>query len=254
MTHHGSPCWYELSTRKPEEAGKFYGGLLGWTLAKAPMEGFDYYLASAGEAMVAGMMAPPDSAMPTYWMIYFAVDDTDGAVRAMSGDGAMVIVPPTDIPGTGRFAILTDPQGAAFGLLQPLPMENGGAGGAFDQKKTGHGNWHELMTSDPAAALAFYGKHLGWTPSTAIPMGEMGTYQLFAWQGADIGGMMGLPAPGMPPAWLPYFGAEGIDAAVAKASATGGTICNGPMEVPGGAWIIQATDPEGTMFALVGPK
>lgn len=251
MSHHGTPCWYELATRKPDEAGVFYGKLLGWKMSKAPMEGFDYYLASMGDTMVAGMMVPDDPKSPTYWMIYFTVDNADKTAAAVEADGGKIIVPPADIPNTGRFSILTDPQGAYFGILQPLP---GGAGGAFDQKKVGHGNWHELYTPDPKAALAFYGKHFGWTPSREMPMGEMGSYHIFADKGADIGGMMGLPGPGMPPAWLPYFGVNGIDKALATAKATGGTIKNGPMEVPGGAWIFQATDPEGTMFALVGPK
>lgn len=251
MSTHGTPCWYELATRKPTEAGAFYGKLLGWKMSKAPMEGFDYHLASMGDTMVAGMMVPDDPNSPTYWMIYFAVDNADKTAAAVEADGGKVIVPPADIPNTGRFSILTDPQGAYFGILQPLP---GGAGGAYDQKKTGHGNWHELMTPDPKAALAFYGKHFGWKLTTEMPMGEMGSYHIFADKGADIGGMMGLPAPGMPPAWLPYFGAEGIDKAVAATNAAGGKVMHGPMEVPGGAWIIQATDPEGTMFAVVGPK
>mgnify|MGYP006155995261 FL=1 len=62
------------------------------------------------------------------------------------------------------------------------------------------------------------------------------------------------PAPGIPPNWLPYFGAAGIDAAIAQITASGGTILNGPMEVPGGAFIAQALDPQGAAFAVVGPK
>jgi uncharacterized protein len=56
------------------------------------------------------------------------------------------------------------------------------------------------------------------------------------------------------PAWLFYFTVGDIDVAVEKVKAGGGMVLNGPMEVPGGAWIIQATDPQGAMFALVGSK
>jgi uncharacterized protein len=261
MTSHGSPCWYELSTASGmlKDAGDFYGRVLGWRIADAGMEGFTYHLASSGSDRVAGLMEmPPDvAAMPPMWMIYVAVADADKAVAAMVKAGAKVHRPVMPIPGTGRFAILADPQGAGFGILEPLPMEDSTGGGAFDQMQEGHGNWHELTTSDPKAALAFYAGAFGWKASTSMPMGEMGSYDLFSWNGTDIGGMMRI-APGMPgpgrPFWLPYFGVNGTDAAIARIKAGGGTIKNGPMEVPGGAFIAVATDPQGATFAVVGPK
>ncbi|MFN0114056.1 MAG: VOC family protein [Paracoccaceae bacterium] len=248
---HGLPCWYELSTTDPGAAEGFYEGVLGWAWSKADLPDFDYRIARVGEAMVAGMMKGEAGGPPPMWTIYYAVRDIDATVAAMATDGAKPIVPPTDIPATGRFSILLDPQGAAFGLLQPLP---GGSGGAFDQQKTGHGNWHELMTGDVAAALAFYGRHLGWTASSTMDMGPGGTYQLFARAGQDIGGMMALQ-PGMPvPFWLPYFGADGVEKAMAEIAASGGANKMGPQEVPGGAVIAVAADPQGAAFAVVGPK
>src|SRR5690606_29931302 len=104
-------------------------------------------------------------------------------------------------------------------------------GGAFDQSKPGHGNWNELMSSDPAAGFAFYSGLFGWTKGDAMDMGEMGTYQLFRRNGADIGAVMGLGDSPVP-AWLPYFGVAGTvtDAAAAIVSA-GGRVHHGPVEV-----------------------
>jgi predicted enzyme related to lactoylglutathione lyase len=82
----------------------------------------------------------------------------------------------------------------------------------------------------------------------------MGTYQLFAAGGYAIGGMMTKPAQVPAPAWLYYFVVPAIDAAVERVKAAGGQVLNGPMEVPGGAWIIQCLDPQGAMFALVAAK
>lgn len=252
MTLQGTPVWYELSTSNVDAAQAFYEAVIGWKVIPSGMEGFDYRLARVGEAMVAGMMVPPMEGVPPWWAIYFAVDDCDKTAAAIKAAGGQVHVPPTDIPNTGRFAIVTDPQGAAFGLLTPLPMETPQAP-AFDQKKEGHGNWNELMSSDPKAGLAFYGKLFGWKATTAVDMGEMGTYQVFAHDGQDIGGMMAL---GNAPVscWLPYFGVNGVAAAIARIKAAGGKLMNGPMEVPGGAFIAVATDPQGAHFALVGPK
>ena len=220
------------------------------------MEGFEYHLAAVGGDMVAGLMVtPPDAGgMPPFWMIYFAVEDADAAAAKVAALGGKVHRAPADIPGTGRFAVVGDPQGAGFGILQPEPMEGQeGAGGAFDQKKAGHGNWNELMTSDPEGGFQFYSGLLGWQKSQAVDMGAMGTYQVFSHDGSDIGGMMGLGNSPVP-AWLPYFGAHGVDAAIARIEAAGGKLAHGPVEVPGGAFIAVAQDPQGAWFAVVGPK
>lgn len=255
MSFHGQPCWFELGTSDVDAAKAFYGKVLGWQVGGSEMPDFDYRLAKSGADPVAGMMPltgqPPGT--PPNWLIYVAVDSVDDTARDAAAAGARVLKPPADIPGTGRFAVLADPQGAAFGILQPLPMETEPESGAFDQKKAGHGNWLELMTSDPAAALDFYSRLLGWTPSTAVDMGADGTYQLFARKGADIGGMMRQGEAPMP-AWFAYFGVNGIDDAIARVTGGGGKVLYGPMEVPGGAFTAMCTDPQGAAFAMVGPR
>ena len=247
---HGHPCWYELTVPDPVAAGKFYASVIGWSMSKAPMEGFDYFLASSDDAMIAGIVAPQDAGLPASWCLYVAVDDCDTTAQAMVAQGAQLRVPPSDIPGTGRFALLTDPMGADFGLLQPLP---GGTGGAFGQKP-GQAGWNELTSKDPAAAMAFYARHFGWQPSTAMDMGPVGTYQLFALGGADIGGIMGLSPLGTPGLWLPYFNVTSIDAASDAIPAAGGSVTHGPTEVPGGMWVLQGVDPQGAAFAVTGPR
>ncbi|WP_112312343.1 VOC family protein [Pseudogemmobacter bohemicus] len=251
MSFHGTPCWYELCTASAETARAFYGPLLGWSFQDAGMEGFAYGLAARDGAMIAGIMEP-DTAMPEFWMVYFAVDNCDQSVAKAKVLGANVHRAPEDIPGTGRFAILTDPQGVTFGVLQPL---DGQEGTAFDQAKPGHGQWHELHSTDPEAGFQFYAALFGWSATDAMDMGADGKYQLFAQGGRDIGGMMGMVGmEGAPPHWLPYFGVSGVDAATAAIPVAGGKVLHGPVEVPGGAWITMALDPRGAAFAVVGPR
>lgn len=253
---HGRPVWFELATSQGnlDAAGDFYARVIGWRIGDSGMEGFTYRLASANGGMVAGLMEMPGdvAGMPPAWTIYFGVDDADRAAADIKAAGGRVFREPADIPGTGRFAVAADPQGAPFGILAPLPMEDGTGGDAFDQRRAGHGNWIELMSTDPAAAFDFYGRLFGWRKSTAMDMGDMGTYQLFSHEGSDIGGMMGLgQAP--QPCWLAYFGVNGINPAIGRIRDAGGTVQHGPTEVPGGAHIAVATDPQGAWFALVGP-
>lgn len=255
MTYHGNPCWYELGTSDLNGAGQFYGKVLGWNVENAGMEGFEYHLAKMGEAMVAGMMsnAGQEGSPPPNWVIYFAVDDCDKTAADVKAGGGQVYKEPADIPGTGRFAVVADPQGAVFGILQPLPMTPSDEGQSFNQQKAGHGNWNELMSSDPEAAYDFYAKLFGWSKGEAMDMGEMGTYQLLRRDDKDFGAVMGLgDAP--VPAWLPYFGVENTTAAVDRINAEGGKVLHGPIEVPGPAWIAVAQDPQGAAFAVVGPE
>ncbi|SDD93755.1 hypothetical protein SAMN05421538_10368 [Paracoccus isoporae] len=266
MSFHGNPCWYELTTTqgKLDEAGAFYGRIFGWNVVDSGMEEFSYHLATIDRVPVAGLMNMPDdvSGMPPCWMIYFAVDDCDAFCRDATAKGASVHRPPSDIEGTGRFAILADPQGAAFGVLQPDMSQMSAeeiarareGGGAFNQSRAGFGNWNELMSSDPEAAWDFYAPLLGWRKGDAMDMGEMGTYQLFRRDEADIGAMMGL-ADSPVPSWLAYFGVDGsVAAKVEEITAAGGAVLHGPIEVPGPAWVAVATDPQGAAFAVVGPE
>jgi hypothetical protein len=250
----GTPCWYELGTTDLNAAERYYGAVIGWSVKDSGMDGVDYRLASHGGDMVAGMRTLGDeTGAPPNWMIYFAVDDCDATAAAAGKAGGKVCSAPADIPGTGRFAILADPQGASFGVLQPLPMDGDGGGNAFDQQKAGHGNWNELMSTDPQAGFAFYAGLFGWKRSTPVDMGGMGTYQLFSHNGADIGGMMGLGNAPFP-CWLPYFGVNGVDEAIERIKGNGGKLVHGPQEVPGGAFVAVAQDPQGAHFAVVGPR
>ncbi|HWK52905.1 MAG TPA: VOC family protein [Hyphomicrobiales bacterium] len=264
MSYQGNPCWYELGTRDLDGAAAFYQRILGWQVVDAGVEGFDYRLAKAKEDMVAGLMstATQEASPPPNWLIYFAADDCDKSVATVTAAGGKVLKGPADIPGTGRYAVVLDPQGAAFGLLQPdmsrmseADRAKAEAGeGAFNQKKAGHGNWNELMSSDPQAALTFYLDLFGWTQGEAMDMGAMGTYQLVRRKGVDIGAIMGLGGSPVP-AWLPYFGVAGKTTAVVDAiKAAGGSVHHGPSEVPGPAYIVVAQDPQGAWFAVVGPE
>jgi predicted enzyme related to lactoylglutathione lyase len=263
MSYHGRPCWYELGTSDLDAAAGFYGRILKWKIVDSGMDGFDYRLARSDDDMVAGMMsnAGQQDDPPPNWLIYFAVDDCDGTAAEVEAKGGTIHRPPADIPGTGRYAVVVDPQGAAFGLLQPdmsgmseADIARAEQGGAFNQNKAGHGNWNELMTTDPEAGFAFYSGLFGWTKGEAMDMGAMGVYQLIRREGVDIGAMMGLgDAP--VPAWLPYFG---VDRAVTKTveaiASSGGTVHHGPVEVPGPAYIAVAQDPQGAWFAVVGAE
>jgi len=117
--------WAELNARGVEQAIPFYKKVFGWSEKKTPsgQGGPDYTEFQMGGDSIAGAwemnpMVPAE--MPSYWMVYFNVDDVDQAFKKATGLGATEMMAPQDFPG-GRFAIISDPQGAAFGLLKTKP-------------------------------------------------------------------------------------------------------------------------------------
>ena len=244
--------WYELLTSDPKAAQAFYATVVGWTAKDAGMSE-PYTLMSVGEADVAGMMALPPELAATgrkpAWTGYVAVDDVDAMATRILQAGGKLMHPAMDIPGVGRFAPVADPQGASFALFKPMPGDQParpapGAPGTI--------GWHELYAAtDWQKAFEFYSSHFGWTKGEGIDMGPAGTYQLFEIDGVPSGGMMTAPPERSAGGWGYYFNVDSIQAAVGRIDSAGGQVTNGPMEVPGGMWIVQARDPQGAAFALV---
>lgn len=120
----GAVCWNELMTRHPEAAKNFYQAVFGWEPEVQPMGDYDYTTWSLGGQQVAGMLPMGEqfpAEVPPFWLTYFAVEDADATAADAAQLGGQVSMPPTDIP-VGRFAVLTDPAGAAFGVIKLNPM------------------------------------------------------------------------------------------------------------------------------------
>lgn len=253
---HGRFIWYELMTPDTAGAKRFYGDVVGWNSQDMTMPDGTYSVLDVDGAGVGGLMALTPEAksqgVPPNWTGYVAVDDVDAAAKKAASLGGSVLRPPQDIPGVGRFAIVADPGGAVLAIMTPVPPEQ--ARPEVAQGTRGHTDWHKLYAGDLEKASSFYGELFGWRKDSDVDMGAMGPYRLFANQQGQIGGMMRKPEQVPSPAWLYYFQVGDIDAAAARVRAAGGQVLNGPMEVPGGDWIIQGQDPQGAMFALVGKK
>lgn len=116
----GSLSWNELQTHDTAKAMAFYTALFGWGAQTADMGGFDYTAFSVGERPNAGMMAiqPEWGEVPPNWSVYLAVENCDASAEQVTALGGKIIMPPSDIPGTGRFAVIADPQGAVSYIIQ----------------------------------------------------------------------------------------------------------------------------------------
>ena len=251
----GKFVWYEYMGHDLEAAGKFYSDVLGWNIVNPGMGPLDYRIGSVGSYGVAGLMTIPDDAKamgaPPCWTAYIYVEDVDAAAAKLAAAGGSLKRGPWDIPGVGRMAIVTDADGAYFGLFRdaggnPPPPPAPGTPGLV--------GWRELHANDGAKALGFYSEQFGWKKDREFDMGPVGVYHIFASHPGEMGGVMTRMAhtPGV--FWLYYFDVDAADAAIERVKTGGGQVVNGPQQVPTGQWVIQCVDPQGAFFALVAPK
>jgi predicted enzyme related to lactoylglutathione lyase len=250
----GRLVWTELMTTDPGAAQTFYGTVLGWTsepFDNSPMPYWQFM--RDGGVGVAGLMETPAGMnMPPFWSMYIAVpqfEDALGRIKLLGGSEMSEVI---DVPTVGRMQMVRDPEGAAFYIIQPVWADNLPPNMPDPEPEVGDVSWLELMTTDVSTAMRFYQQLFGWEPSQAIDMGPMGTYQEFNRGRRMIGGMMNKPKEmaEAPPYWGIYFRVADINVSAERVKANGGTILNGPMEVPGGDWVLSAMDPQGAAFAL----
>ncbi len=249
----GRFVWYDLMTTDVPAATAFYTAITGWGTQDFDMgPGGTYQMWTVGSVPIGGVMPNTPTgdapAIPPHWMAHVAVANVDETVAQAESLGGTVISPAMDIPTVGRFAVIADPQGAVVSVFASLQPGTGDFA-----PKLGEVSWHELMTSDHAAAFAFYSALFGWEKQQEMDMGAMGTYLMFGEQngGAMYGGMMTItPDMPMPPSWLYYIQVDSADATAEQAKSLGGQVLFGPMDVPGGDRVAQIMDPQGAMFGV----
>jgi predicted enzyme related to lactoylglutathione lyase len=245
---HGQFCWYELSTPDVDASKRFYTRLTGWGT-----QAFDknYNMFTTGGVPIAGVFRLDDAmranGVPPNWMPYVESDNVDDTVAKAKSLGGKVVAGPDDIPGTGRFAVLRDPQGATFGVYRSTRQSGGWDG----KNVVGRFSWHELMTSDYQKAFDFYSSLFGWNRTSAMDMGGGNMYQMYGQGEAQYGGMFN-KMPGMesmPPFWLVYIHVDDVGKAVETATKNGAFVQRERLEIPGGTIAILG-DPQGAGFAL----
>jgi predicted enzyme related to lactoylglutathione lyase len=244
----GRFVWFDLMTTDAGKSQAFYEALFGWQIQEVPMQGFTYRMIVCGPGAIGGIVE--EKAIPvSHWMPYVGTPDVDASAETVTATGGSVCVPPTDIPQTGRFAVVSDPTGAYFSLFQALP---GSEGADPDQMVPGRVCWTEVYTTDIDAAQDFYSGLLGWEPQKR-DMGEAGMYHTQMLGDKMAAGMMKVPMPGMPSCWAVYFFAPDLDAAGARAKELGATALHEGVPIPEVGRFSMFQDPAGAMFSLFEP-
>ena len=258
----GSFIWYELITPEPDGAKAFYDSVVGWDLDAEAMPGpVEYRMIKRSDGGNAGGVLRLTDEMASHgarpvWLGYINVNDVDTTVSSIEQAGGKVLMAASDIPDVGRIAMVADPQGAPFYVMKPTPPagQDDKASDVFSVDQPQHVRWNELWSADPEQAVDFYKRHFGWSQEGDMDMGEMGKYRFIQHAGVAIGAIM----PKMPdvPAsmWNFYVGVDDIDRAAEAVRLGGGQVFQEPIEIPGGEFALNGSDPQGALFGLVGPR
>lgn len=241
-TNRGRFVWHELMTSDSVAAYGFYTKALGWkTVLHEGDAAHTSFAAPSGPLGNASHLEGGASR----WIAYIGTTDLEQTIGDATDKGATIAKSITPVPGGGRYVHLTDPQGATFGVYasnMPAPREA--------PAKRGEYSWHELATTDGDAAFEFYASLFGWEKLAEHDMGPMGMYLIFGRNGRQRGGIYKKMDDQPGPAWLGYVRVKDVEKTVKKVKSAGGTLINGPMDVPGGDRIAQFLDPQGAMFAV----
>ncbi len=263
----GVPCWIDTSQPDPDAVLDFYSGLFGWEFENVMPEDSDgkYFFARLRGGDVAAVGSIPEGAPPmAVWNTYIWVEGADETAAKVRDAGGSVVMEPFDIPGSGRMAVFTDPEGAVFCVWQAKEHK-----GAQIVNEHGSLNFNGLNTRDVEGAKSFYGSVFGWT-TLALDAGEMWTLPGYGdylerdnpglrKQLAEMGGPEGFEdvvasinpipddQPDTPAHWSVTFAVDDADATASKATELGGSVIVPPFDAP---WVRLTiiNDPRGATF------
>ncbi|MFM9370417.1 VOC family protein [Streptomyces sp. Da 82-17] len=248
----GAPCWLSLVARDRAAAERFYGEVLGWTFRQGTW-GRAFSLAEDEGVPVAGIGAVAgEFAVPVVWTPYFAVEEADDAVARVRERGGTVGVGPVSYPAGGRAALVTDREGAVFGVWDGDVLSEWTIGAERSPA------WIELHSRNAFDSAIFYGEVLGWGEGDRDGCCDTSYEEdqvVLRRRGRPVARMRSgpveeaAPKPQLRPRWLVHFRVEDLDAAVSRALENGGST------VTGSDWgtegrVVTVRDPDGALFTL----
>lgn len=242
VTSPGTFLGSDLLTEDAATAATFYAELFGWDVEKVKEGGFAIHHQGRLIASVSQIDSADPEVDESFWLVGIAVADLDKAVKAASRLGAEVRERVTTVEGYGRFAVISDPQGAPVMLIEPGSKPIGGT--------TGPGSWvwTELWTDDIDAAANFYAKVIGYGQSEVERRDEK--YRVFK-SGEELrAGLVKIPdeLENVEPGWAAYVGVEDLAKTLARVRELGGRVIFASEDNPIRGAVALIADPTGAVL------
>ncbi len=246
----GKLVWIDLVTVDLPAAQRFYGALFGWTFADSGTGRGAYHLASLDGVPVAGLAeraAPPEQKRQSRWIAFMSVADVPAAVKSVVAGGGKELIAPRNVPARGEMAIVADPDGAPFGLI------NSASGDPVDALPiVGDWIWALYQSPDASGAAAFYQDLGGYEVVQDDPLGQAPHF-LLATGGYARASLVEIPAErsGMRPDWLYFVRVGNLRESLARVRELGGTVLVEPKPEVLDERLAVITDPTGAPLGLL---
>ncbi len=240
----GKFVWYDLLTEDLPGVKRFYGELLGWTFSDTELP--QYTLIEHDGRPIGGIVdlsGRKTSLNESQWVSLLSVIDVDVAARKTEQAGGEIHVAPKEIPGRGRLAVVTDPQGALIAYIRA-------SGGDPPDRKARPGDWlwTELWTGDLGEAEGFYRNLVDYELDDKTILGE--EYVIFTRGGVPRSGVITNPDEKLPSHWLPYIRVEDAAALADRVEGLGGKVALAPSPEIRQGTVAIVVDPSGAPVAL----
>lgn len=237
----------DLFTDDVAAAERFYGKVFGWTFERFGEGKKIYALARSGGQRLGGVAyveKAKASSKAGRWIGMLSVPDVAAATDFVAKAGGKVMLEPRDLPGRGMAALVSDPEGAPFGMIRTA--------GGDPVDELGDDNtwlWGELWARDPDAMAGFY-KGLGvFTPQRENTAEEPTEYFLMA-GGYPRAGIIRSPRDNIPPVWLPYIRVASLDQTLERVAQAGGRVVLKPDPKIRGGRVAIFVDPVGAPVGI----
>lgn len=245
---YGRFVWYDLINSDEAGAIDFYTRLFGWQVEDMDMGPAGVYkMWGDGKEPRGGFMDKPAPDVPAHWVGYVSVENIEDTVNRVQNNGGKLLNPIMDIPDVGRFAPFTDPTGgvvAAYQSNNPTPVP----ANLMPPRLTVC--WNELLSTDVAAAEAFYTEVFGWQSKVNEMPGFK--YTVFLSGEMQVAGLMQAPPDmGNHSSWLSHVYVDNLTRTLNKANELGAKIIMPPRTMPNIGSFFLLQDPQGAhIFAF----
>lgn len=239
----GSMVWMDLLTGDVRAASSFYGDVFGWDFETSP-DG-EYAYATLNGRPVASIVAYDDNVSEAegLWLPSISVTDVDQAVAAVKSGGGVIIDPPEDLPGRGRYVLIEDPTGAVVMFLRAT------TGDPARVEMVNDWFWSELWTDDEDAATRFYEEVVGYR-TVPVKDSEGSTYKVLGRDQNPYATVVKTSLPDVEPNWLAYLLVDDVDETARRVLKAGGAVLIPPQKDGFNTDVAIVADPTGGVFAL----
>ena len=245
--HNGKLVWVDLVTTDTNKAVKFYSEAFGWEAKYFDDQNF-VEMVHDGRVICSIVRYDTGQAVDgdARWLVSISVDDVDAATEFAGQNGGEVLEPPTELPGRGRYSVISDPQGA---ILMLLRATGGDPADSDQQVVLNEWGWAELWTDDQAGAVDFYKAAVGYG-SLRVAETNGDESIVLGSDGVPRATVVQLPWDDVEPNWIPYMPVASLDMALQNIIDAAGAVLIQSDEAEGEGPAAIVMDPTGGVFAI----